>query len=114
MFTVLVYRSQMQKPNVLRVKEMRLQKCVLKKNQSIHNNALSFEIAFIGRAPFVSITFTQWRTSVKIIGGDETEPSKVAHIISRKFATEFLGNIRYFSPKTGGLQKKKVGQNRKF
>ena len=35
----------------------------------------------------------QWRTSVKIIGGDETEPSKVAHIISRKFATEFLGNL---------------------
>ena len=45
----------------------------------------------------------QWRKSVKIIGGDETEPSKVAHIISRKP----LKYIRYFSPKTGCLQKKK-------
>ena len=47
--------------------------------------------------------YWQWRKSVKIIGGDETEPSKVAHIISRKPRKY----IRYFSPKTGGLRKKK-------
>ena len=41
----------------------------------------------------VLFVLLQRRKSVKIIGGDETEPSKVAHIISRKFATEFLGNL---------------------
>ena len=59
----------------------------------------------------IQLALSQWRTSVKIIGGDETEPSKVAHIISRKFATEFLGNLGntfvISSPKTGGLKKKK-------
>ena len=30
-----------------------------------------------------TVEFLQWRKSVKIIGGDETEPSKVAHIKKR-------------------------------
>ena len=30
-----------------------------------------------------TIPFMQWCKSVKIIGGDETEPSKVAHIKKR-------------------------------
>ena len=30
-----------------------------------------------------TVEFLQWRKSVKIIGGDETAPSKVAHIKKR-------------------------------
>ena len=65
---------------------------------------ISFPSSFLREMRFSALTFIsekyrnslgeeQWRRSVKIIGGDETEPSKVAHIISRKFATEFLGNL---------------------
>ena len=37
----------------------------------------------MGFGPVSTVTLMQWRKSVKIIGGDETEPSKVAHIKKR-------------------------------
>ena len=53
-----------------------------------------------------SLSIYQWRTSVKIIGGDETEPSKVARIKKRIWKRD-LGNKFVISAQKQVVSKKK-------
>ena len=65
-----------------------LQQLPKSRNMGLSFDFLSFHVKAILSILNAPVNSLQARISVKIIGGDETEPSKVAHI-----ATEFLGNL---------------------